>query len=309
MNARELSNRLADLLRHEHHALGEFLVALAAFDCDRRWAELGHASLFSFLRRDLGLSAGAAQYRKTAAELVQKYPAVEAALRDGRLCLSSVIELAKVMTPENSAELLPRFFGLSSRDAAFLAASIRPVENPPRRGFIVTSVRPIAADAKTASDGPKAAVDGSASLERRAPEMAQPLADAAVAPAEPTRQAVPDRPTIRPLDAERARVNMTVTRRLLDKLAAARDALSHSHPGASEEEILEVGLDLIIERHAKRRGIVKNPRRAPAPRSAPDTAPQAIAAPPDSYIPAHVRREVWKRDQGRCQFPVASPQP
>jgi hypothetical protein len=304
MNARQLSNRLVDLLRREHHALAEFLVALAAFDCERRWAELGHASLFSFLRRDLGLSAGAAQYRKTAAELVQKYPAVEAALRDGRLCLSSVIELAKVMTPENSAELLPRFFGLSSRDAAFLAASIRPVENPPRRDFIVTQVRHIAAVAVAASDGPKAAVDGAASLELRAPEMAHPLDSASAVPAEPTRQAVPDRPTIKPLDAERARVNMTVTRRLLDKLAAARDALSHSHPGASEEEILEVGLDLILERQAKRRGIVKNPRKVPAPQPAADTAPQALAAPPDSYIPAHIRREVWKRDGGRCQFPL-----
>ena len=95
-------------------------------------------------RRELGLSAGAAQYRKTAAELVQRYPEVGAALRDGRLCLSSVIELAKVMTPENAAEVLPRFFGLSSRDAAFVAASLRPVEDAPRREFIVTPVRSIA---------------------------------------------------------------------------------------------------------------------------------------------------------------------
>ncbi|HEX9243724.1 MAG TPA: hypothetical protein VF875_14865 [Anaeromyxobacter sp.] len=36
---------------------------------------------------------------------------------------------------------MPRFFGLSSRDAAFVAASIRPVENPAVREFIVTSVR------------------------------------------------------------------------------------------------------------------------------------------------------------------------
>jgi hypothetical protein len=82
--AREDTTRLADLLRREHHALAEFLVALAAFDRERRWAELEHRSLFAFLRRELRLSAGAAQYRKTAAELVQKYPDVEVALRDGR---------------------------------------------------------------------------------------------------------------------------------------------------------------------------------------------------------------------------------
>ena len=125
--ARELTSRLADLLRREHAAMTEFLVALADFDRHRLWETLGHRSLFAFLRRELKLSAGAAQYRKTAAELVQKYPEVEAALRGGDLCLSSVIELAKVLTPESAPEVLPRFFGLSSRDAAFVAASIRPV--------------------------------------------------------------------------------------------------------------------------------------------------------------------------------------
>ena len=80
--AREATTHLADLLRREHHALGEFLLALASFDRERRWVDLGYSSLFSFLTRELRLSAGAAQNRKTAAELVQKYPAVEAALRD-----------------------------------------------------------------------------------------------------------------------------------------------------------------------------------------------------------------------------------
>ena len=120
--------------------MADFLVALADFDRKRLWEPLGHRSLFYFLRRDLKLSAGAAQYRKTAADLVQKYPAVEAALRSGDLCLSSVVELGKVLTPENADEVLPKFFGLSRRDAAFVAASIRPAENPPVRDFIVTPV-------------------------------------------------------------------------------------------------------------------------------------------------------------------------
>ncbi len=42
---------------------------------------------------------------------------MEGALRAGRLCLSSVGELAKVLTPANQAEVLPRFFGLSFQEA------------------------------------------------------------------------------------------------------------------------------------------------------------------------------------------------
>ena len=70
--ARELTNRLADLLAKEHGAMADFLVALSDFDERELWAALGHASLFYFLRRELGLSAGAAQYRKTAAGLVRR---------------------------------------------------------------------------------------------------------------------------------------------------------------------------------------------------------------------------------------------
>ena len=84
MNARDLTNHLAALLRRERYAMADFLVALADFDRRRRWADLGHASVFSFLRRELGLSAGAAQYRKTAAELIQHHPEVEAALSRGQ---------------------------------------------------------------------------------------------------------------------------------------------------------------------------------------------------------------------------------
>ena len=42
---------------------------------------------------------------------------LEAALRSGRLCMSAVGELARVLTPENEAEVLPRFLGCSAREA------------------------------------------------------------------------------------------------------------------------------------------------------------------------------------------------
>jgi hypothetical protein len=74
---------LADLLAREHAALADFLVALSDFDRERRWLELGHASLFSFLHRELGLSKGAASYRNAAAALLQRCPGVVAPLRSG----------------------------------------------------------------------------------------------------------------------------------------------------------------------------------------------------------------------------------
>jgi hypothetical protein len=316
--ARELTARLSDLLHREHSAMADFLVALADFDERRLWEPLGHASLFAFLRRELRLSAGAAQYRKTAAELVRKYPEVEAALRGGRLCLSSVIELAKVVTPDNASDVLPRFYGLSSRDAAFIAASIRPVENPPVREFIVTPVRADVSPEPEPTIGPPPSANGAASAAPlfRAPEIDVPArvsapSAAAVARTAPAAAAT----TVEPLDGERARIHMTVSRRLLAKLDAARYALSHSHPGASRDEIVEVGLDLLLERHAKRRGLVEKPRKARPQAPAPERPAASVAALApalqhaagglnDRYVPAEIRRAVWKRDGGRCQWPT-----
>jgi hypothetical protein len=289
-NAREFTKRLAELLGHERTAMVDFLLALAEFDRQRLWSELGHASLFSFLRRELGLSAGAAQYRKTAAELVQKYPAVEAALRSGRLCLSSIVEVARVITPENVGEVLPRFFGLSSRDAALVAASIRPIENAPTRD-VVTAV---AAPAATAI------VDGGIPLQRcpdqkgdllafRAPVTAPPSASAPAA--EPTHGApVPAKLDVEPLDAERVRLHITAPRRFLAKLGAVKDALSHARPGAGDAELLEACMDLVLAQHARRKGLVAKPRKEPPP-----------ASPDSGHIPAHVKRAVWQRAGGRCE--------
>src|SRR5512133_1466879 len=139
--ARALTENLATLLRRENGALAEFLVALADFDKRRLWVELGHASLFAFLHRELRLSKAAAQYRKVAAELIQEVPHVVEPLRDGRLCFTSIIELARVVTAENWETVLPRFYGLSRREAMEVVAALQPHPAPPVR-TVVTSVRP-----------------------------------------------------------------------------------------------------------------------------------------------------------------------
>lgn len=115
----------------------------------------------------------------------------------------------------------------------------------------------------------------------------------AIADQRPVPAAPPSPATTQPLTADLSRLHVTVSRRFLDKLEAARAALSHSHPGASAQEILEAGVDLLIERQVKRRGLVEKPRRAPPP------------AKPD-HMPAHVKRAVWERDGGRCQWGLAS---
>src|SRR5262249_43508431 len=121
--------------------------------------------------------------------------------------------------------------------------------------------------------------------------------DSSVASASPLLQKPPPRDAAEPLTAELSRMHVTVSREFLEKLEAARAALSHTHPSGSIEQILEAGLDLILARHAKRNGLTDQPRK-------PRPAPAKFSS--EAYIPAAVRSEVWKRDKGRCQWPLKS---
>jgi hypothetical protein len=121
---------------------------------------------------------------------------------------------------------------------------------------------------------------------------AQPLESSAAATLAP---AVPPRDAAEPLTAELRRLHVTVSKRFLEKLEAARAALSHSLPGASIEAVLEAGLDLVLAKDAKKKGLVARPR------------PATSAPPPGSrQVPAAVRRAVWDRDGGCCQWRLDS---
>jgi 5-methylcytosine-specific restriction endonuclease McrA len=272
--ARESSRHLADLLHRERGAMTDFLLALADFDGQRLWIQLGHACLFDFLHRELGLSRGAAHYRKVAAHLVQRYPEMVEPLREGKLCMTVVLEVARVITPENSAVVLPQFFHRSKQEAKAIAVEICPAAVIPRRE-VVTEVVP----------------------EVPRPPRVQPVELAASdtvhrAAVSVTRPAAPMQ--LEPLTSELRRLHMTVSKQFLDKLDAARKGQGHAQPGASAENVIEAALDLLLAQQAKRRAAVKRPQQNPRPSKKP------------GHVPAAVKRAVWSRDNGKCTWPLDS---
>ena len=49
---------------------------------------------------------------------------------------------------------------------------------------------------------------------------------------------------------------------------------------------------------------MKNPRKTAAAPEARDAATAVPAKDPGRYVPAEIRRAIWERDQGKCQWPV-----
>jgi hypothetical protein len=150
--AGDWSRKHATMLRAERAVLAELLLSLAAFE--------GRS-----LHRELGLSRGMSHYRHVAVRLVQRFPEVVDPIRDGRLCLTTVVELARVMTVENRAEVLPRFFHRSRDEAKQVAAEIAPREVVPRR-TVVTEILVVPARAQASSTAELQLIDARSSSTR-----------------------------------------------------------------------------------------------------------------------------------------------
>ncbi len=85
------------------------------------------------------------------------------------------------------------------------------------------------------------------------------------------------RPVVVPMTATESRLHITVTREFLALLRKAKAGESHRSPGATDEQVLTAALELLVEKQSKRK----------------------------ACVPAKVKREVAKRDEGKCQWKLA----
>ena len=101
LDSNALALRLAELAgeeREEREVQVDFLLHLAVFDARRAYLEAGHSSLWAYCLEVLHLREGAAGRRIGAMRVLVRFPRLEAALRDGRLALSTLIILGPVLT-------------------------------------------------------------------------------------------------------------------------------------------------------------------------------------------------------------------
>jgi hypothetical protein len=137
----------------------------------------------------------------------------------------------------------------------------------------------------------------------RAHEVVQPRAAGAVVPA--GTHAPPRQPEfVKPLTAELRRLNVTVSAEFVDELEQVRVALSHKFPDGNFEEVVREAFKLVLERDRKRKALTDRPLtdRAPVPSETPGDLEAPCAN--DRYVPAAVKRAVWRRDQARCTWPM-----
>ena len=96
---------------------------------------------------------------------------------------------------------------------------------------------------------------------------------------------------ITPLAPTRFKVQVTIGQEAHDLLRRAQDLLRHSIPNGDPAKIVERALAVLVAQLEKQKF---------ASSDHPRTAKSGAAG--SRHIPASVKREVWRRDGGRCTF-------
>ena len=94
--------------------------------------------------------------------------------------------------------------------------------------------------------------------------------------------------------AQQYRLHLTISRETRDRLRQVQALLSHQVPDANPAVIFDQALTALLEKLERQRmAATAQPRSQPA---------ASRGAPRSRHVPAAVKREVWRRDEGRCAF-------
>ena len=231
----------------------------------------GFPSLFAYCCEVLRLSEDAAYNRIEAARAARRFPVLLEMLADGALSVTTARLVGKILTPENSAELLvAAAAGQGKRVVEDLVARFAP------RPDVPTSVRKVPVRTVASSPAPTE-ITTSATLALAGSVRAAPP---------------PERPTrVTPLAPSRYELKVTLSDETREKLRLAQDLLCHAVPSGDAAEVLDRALTLLLADLARR-------KCAATTRPAPGRG----VANSSRHIAAEVKRAVWQRDLARCAY-------
>ena len=261
-----LLDRLRELAGRERGAVADFVACLA--EADKRPEAIigeGYPSLFEFCVRELELAESTAYQRVKAAKLARSRPEMLDLLAEGSINLSNLCLIAPRLGEH--PELLSQITGKTKREVEALLASFGvPREIPDR-------IRPLAPAA------PK-----------------RPESDLLFFPPSPATDALPPA-SVPPPDETgsvlefRTEFRFAAGPGFVNAVERLRALLWHKHPDGRLEDLLyEAASDFL-----DRRDPTREPKR-PIHRDEPARRRRLRG------IPAAIRREVWRRDSGRCSY-------
>jgi 5-methylcytosine-specific restriction endonuclease McrA len=271
----DLLRSFSELLNRTRNDTAELLACMAEVDVRRLYLPAGYPSMHAYCIEKLHMSEGATYKHIRAARTACRFPAILAAVAEGRLHLSAVVLLAAHLTPENADELLRAATHRTKAEVELLLARRFP------RPDLPAAVRALPVPVPTGQLSPGTVADPA--------DLGGSLGNSpglqAVAVAAPS-------PKLAPIAPGRFVLQLTIDQDTHNMLRHAQALLGHQVPSGDLAEVLKRALGLLVARLEKRKFARTDEPRPRRRRSKGNPR----------YIPAHVKRAVWERDGGRCTF-------
>lgn len=283
----ELLRGLAEIETRSRTTTAELLVCLGEVDARRLYAPAGFPSMYAWCVEARHYSEDEAARRIRAARMGRDFPKVIAALADGRLHLTAALLLKPHMTHENAEELIAAVAHKSKAEIEVLLATRFPSPDVPT----VVRALPVTLKSQPVADTTPLATLLQAQPET--PANSRP----ALAPVKNSPMPTPTPPPrIAPLAPQRFAVQFTASQQSVELLKRAESLLGHKFASEHMDQVFALGLEALVGNLEKQKFATTDRPRACQPRTKPR----------GRYIPASIRREVTRRDGGRCTYVAAS---
>lgn len=284
-----LIERLKLLALEERQATTQVLSYLCEVEKRMLHLEMGFSSLYDFCIQELGYSEGSAYRRISAMRLLRSLPVelkkeTEKKVESGALTLSTLSSVQgffkaekkhadKLYSPDEKIRLLETLAGKSKKEVDGMLSGIQP----------------------------------------------------AVLPGDRERQ----------INSEKVEIRFTADNKLIEKIQTLKNLLAHRDPEISYNDLFHIMADRALESWGRTRGVkVEREKKevnqkgslkenesleSQGPALKDETGEMNIETPPAGFlysselssstfrkgwrnIPARLRREVWRRDRGRCSY-------
>jgi len=263
---RQLLRGFSKVVSEDRVNTAVMLAYIGEIDRRRLYLEDAYPSMFAMCTKHFGMSEAIAGKRIRAGRAACRFPVILDMIRRGELHLSGVHQLAGHLTESNHAEILQRAKHRSMREIEVLVAEISPQVDRE------TILRELAVETRSGVDADR---DGTSDAPESGPILASSVKNMMI-----------------PLSPRRYRLHVTIGQPAKDALEELRNLLSHQIPDGDPALVVEKALALLLTETKKKR--TARTKRAGA-RTKKTTKRTRV-------IPAHVRRAVFARDEGRCAF-------
>ena len=280
-----LLRNFSALVGRDRATTARMLAYMGEIDRRRLYLELAYPSMFALCTERFRMSASAAGKRIRVSRAALRFPVILEMIRTGELHVSGVSQLAAHLTDDNYEDVLRRARHRSMREIDLLITQVSP--RPDVAWSLRAMPRPLSGAQSGAISAGHAGPDadgqaGSTSAARVGEDARLSL---------PERHGTPDG-TMSPLSPRRYKLQVTIGQEARDALEELRNLLSHQIPDGDPARVVERALAaLLTQTKKKKAALTKNPRKR-----------RKKGGRKTRAIPANVRREVFKRDGGKCAF-------